>query len=38
MIKNAIYTFGGANQDLSRSKHTPQYYFEAQHIKILSTD
>jgi len=38
MIKNAIYTFGGANQDLSKSKHLPQYYFEAGHIKLLATD
>lgn len=38
MIKNAIYTFSGANQDLSRSKHVPQYYFEAGHIKLLATD
>lgn len=38
MIKNAIYTFSGANQDLSRSKHLPQYYFEAGHIKLLATD
>lgn len=37
-IKNAIYTFSGTNQDLSRSKHLPQYYFDAQHIKLLSTD
>lgn len=38
MIKNAIYTYGGANQDITKSKHLPQFYFEAQHIKILSTD
>ena len=36
--KSAIYSFGGANQDISRSKHSPQYYFEAQHIKIVATD
>jgi len=36
--KKAIYTFGGANQDISKAKHQPQYYFDAQHIRILATD
>lgn len=38
MNKKAIYTFGGTNQDISRGKHMPRYYFEAQHIKILATN
>lgn len=39
MAKNGtIYSFGGARQDMSKEKHHPQYYFEAQHIKILATD
>ena len=38
MIKNAVYSFSGANQDITRSKHAPQYYFDAQHIRIVSTD
>lgn len=38
MIKQAIYTFGGANQDTSRGKHNPQFYYEAQHLNLLSTD
>lgn len=36
--KQAIYTFGGINQDTTKSKHAPEYYFEGQHIKILATD
>jgi hypothetical protein len=36
--KKAVYTFGGAKQDISKAKHTPQYYFEAQHIEILASD
>ena len=38
MNKQAIYTFGGINQDTTKSKHRPEYYFEGQHIKILATD
>jgi hypothetical protein len=36
--KQAVYTFGGVNQDTTKSKHRPEYYFEGQHIKILATD
>jgi len=36
--KQAKYTFGGINQDISKSKHMPRYYFEAQNIRLLSTD
>lgn len=36
--KQVKYTFGGANQDISKSKHPVQFYFEGQHIKLLSTD
>ena len=36
--KQVKYTFGGMNQDSSRSKHSFKYYFEGQHIRILSTD
>jgi hypothetical protein len=36
--KQAVYTFGGINQDMSKAKHVPQYYFEAEHIRLLSTD
>lgn len=32
------YTPSGANQDISKSKHSNEFYFDAQHIKILSTD
>jgi len=38
MNKKVKYTFGGATQDISKSKHPFHYYFEAGHIKILSTD
>lgn len=36
--KQVKYTFGGANQDIAKSKHPFQYYFDAQHIRITSTD
>src|SRR3970040_259030 len=36
--KLSKYTFGGINQDISKSKHQPQFYFEGQHIRIVSTD
>lgn len=38
MNKSSLYTFGGINQDASKSKHPLQFYFEGQHIKILATD
>jgi|TARA_R110000822_G_scaffold152112_7_gene291326 hypothetical protein len=38
MNKQVKYTFGGTNQDFSKSKHTFKYYFEAQHIRLLATD
>ncbi len=36
--KQVKYSFGGINQDQSRSKHSFKYYFEGQHIRILATD
>jgi hypothetical protein len=36
--KKVKYTFRGAIQDISKSKHPFEYYFEGQHIKIFSTD
>lgn len=38
MNQEVIYTFQGANQDITKSKHSPQYYFDAAHINILATD
>ena len=38
MNKVVKYAFGGANQDIAKSKHPFQYYFDAQHIRITSTD
>lgn len=35
--KEIKYTYRGANQDLSKSKHPQQYYYEASHIRLLST-
>jgi ethanolamine utilization cobalamin adenosyltransferase len=36
--KKAKYTYQGINQDISQSKHQPQNYFEAEHVKINATD
>lgn len=36
--KKITYTFKGAMQDFSKSKHPVEYYFEGKHIKLLSTD
>lgn len=36
--KSITYTFRGATQDVSKSKHPVEYYFEGRHIKLLSTD
>ena len=36
--KKITYTFKGAMQDVSKSKHPVEYYFEGKHIKLLSTD
>tara|TARA_R110000772_G_scaffold54130_1_gene123505 strand:+ start:10848 stop:14918 length:4071 start_codon:yes stop_codon:yes gene_type:complete len=39
MNKQAKYTFGGGmTQDVTKSKHRPEYYFDADHIRILATD
>ena len=38
MNKQVKYTYEGANQDITKSKHPFQFYFEGQHIKILATD
>ena len=32
------YTFEGVNQDVTKSKHPFQFYFDAQHIRIVATD
>ena len=36
--KKVKYTYSGATQDLSKSKHPFQYYYEAGHIRLISTD
>ncbi len=38
MNKLIKYTFEGANQDVTKSKHPFQFYFDAQHIRIVATD
>lgn len=35
--KKVKYTYKGANQDITKSKHSNEYYFEAQHIDLLAT-
>src|SRR5690554_1915783 len=37
MNKQIQYTFSGANQDITKSKHPFQFYYEAGHIRITST-
>lgn len=36
--KEVKYTFQGVNQDTTKSKHSFKYYYEAEHIRLLSTD
>jgi len=38
MNKQHKYTFGGGKQDISKSKHPNQFYYDAQHIRIMATD
>ena len=38
MNKQAKYTFGGMTQDITKSKHPREYYYDAEHIRILATD
>lgn len=38
MLKKAKYTYGGINQDISKSKRDPRFYFDAQNIRIYSKD
>lgn len=36
--KRVKYTYTGMQQDTSKAKHSPTKYFDAQHIRLLSTD
>lgn len=38
MEKFVRYTYNGAKRDITKSKHPVEFYFEASHIKIVSTD
>lgn len=35
--KSARYTYRGANQDITKSKHSNEYYFDAEHVRIVAT-
>ncbi len=37
-MKQTKYTFRGANRDVTKSKHPTEYYFDAEHIRVLATD
>jgi len=36
--KLAQYSVSGANQDITKSKHSKEFYFDGQHIRIIATD
>jgi len=36
MLKKAKYTYAGMNQDISKSKRDPRFYFDAENIRIYS--
>lgn len=38
MLKAIKYTFRGGNGDVTKSKHPLEFYYDAQHIKLLATD
>jgi hypothetical protein len=38
MLKKAKYTYAGMNQDISKSKRDPKFYFDAENIRIYSKD
>lgn len=38
MLKQIQYSFRGSNQDITKSKHPTEFYYDAQHIRVLSTD
>jgi hypothetical protein len=37
MNRSITYTYRGANQDITKSKHSNEYYFDASHIRIITT-
>ena len=38
MNKKEIFTFRGVNQDVTKSKHPKEFYYEGNNIRITSTD
>ena len=38
MIKKVQYTYKGMNQDVTKSKHPLQFYYEANNIRVIATD
>ena len=38
MVKKVRYTYRGMNQDVTKSKHSVEFYYEANNIRITSTD
>jgi len=38
MNKQVKYTYLGANQDVSQSKHQNTFYYDAEHIRIMASD
>lgn len=38
MIKKVKYTYRGLNQDVTKSKHPFEFYYEANNIRIITTD
>ena len=37
-MKNQKFSFRGMKKDISKSKHPYEFYYDAQHIRILATD
>lgn len=38
MLKKTKLTYKGINQDVSKSKRLPEFYFDAENVRILATD
>lgn len=38
MLKKAKLTYRGINQDITKSKRSPEFYFDAENIRIQATD
>ena len=38
MVKTVSYSYKGMNQDVTKSKHSPEFYYSADNIRIINTD